>query len=126
MALSLQTTILANAISTADGGIPSGYTIPTTSHTFTDPETDDPSFTIAVSGNANSTASTGLTAVVTATASAVTTYVGSTLGLDTSGNTVNMIATIKKITRSVTGITSIFQPGTDNYTVKVDIKYEIA
>lgn len=127
MALSLETTIQASAIT--GRAFPSGYTAPATTHTFTDASvTETKTWTIAASGNTDaSTASTGLTAAV----SAVDTYCSGTyvptLGLDLT-NTIEMICTITRIRRELTGTetTNVGITGTDNYIINVSLQWEKA
>lgn len=121
MALTLETTINESAL--ADG-FPSGYTAPTTSITFTDTVEENETWTVAASGVTNATASTGLTALVSAIDTyASSTYVPNTLGLDTSGSNFNMIVTIRKVLRQISAV-SIFNAGTDQFSVSVNVKFE--
>lgn len=122
MALTLETTIITGAV---EGGFPSGYTAPSTSITFAGNEIEEnETWTVAASGVTNATASTGLTALVSAIDTyASGTYTPNVLGLDTTGSNFNMIVTIRKVIREVSAA-SIFNPGTDQFLVSVNVRFE--
>ena len=124
MALTLETTINSSALR---GGFPSGYTAPATTLTFTSPSSVSHEATVASAGISDaSTGSTGLTNLV----AAVDTYVSGTLipttwGIDVAGNTVNAIATIDLVRRG-NSQDDIFVTGTDQYSYRVIVQFEVS
>lgn len=128
MALDLETTT-----SLKTDNAPSGWTAPATTNTFTDAQEINFEYTVASSGISHAdTQSTGLTALVSAIDTWLTnTFIPTTLGIDVTGNTVTAIGTIKFVTRDNSGYTdnydpAIFVTGTDQYTVKGTLQWEIS
>jgi hypothetical protein len=117
MALVLETTVNTTTVT-----IPSGYTAPSTSNTFTDPSLVRDTYTMAASTVEHATPSTGLTNIVTAVNTYVSgTYVPTVLGLETTANTINAICTITAVSRN--NGSSIYS-NTDNIVVAFEMKWE--
>ena len=111
--------------------VPSGYTKPTVTISFSGtPNTASFETTIAATNTHASAASTGLTDVLTAFKTWLDgTYVGTNLGLDSSA-TIEGIADIISISRENSGFTSnvdvdnIFITGTDQLRIKFAFRWE--
>lgn len=80
--------------------LPSGHSLATAAVSIGTAENEpfQHKFTISASGIPNATSTTGATAFNTALVSALDTYVGTTLGIDTSGNTVSYRYQVTEIT----------------------------
>jgi len=121
MALDLETTTanLSNA--------PSGYTPPSTSHTFTDKNSVKDNYSVAITGLSGATSTAGITSVV----SAVDTYISGTfiptnLGIDVSGNTVDAICTIISISRGNNSDSIFLNEANDTFDISFTLDWEVS
>lgn len=129
MAIDLETTTDLAAAAT-----PSGYTDPATTNVLTDPREEPFTHIVAASATAHaSDAATGLTALVAAVdAWLESTFIPSTLGLESTVNTVTAIGTIKFIRRENSGYgidadaSGIHILGTDQFEVIGTLLWEIS
>lgn len=101
---------------------PDGYTKPTAAITLSDPSSESRLITLAASGIANATPSTGMGTLVT---SVKTEIDGTTLpafGVDSVGNNIDAQYTIMKVVRDHG---DHILSDTDNYLVNVRIEWEV-
>ena len=104
---------------------PAAYSVPATTITFSGTtHTATGSYSTAAPALDDSDPVAGITAVVAAVKTYVDgTFIPTSLGIDTTGNTVNAIITVTSVSRSHG--TSVYSD-TDNYVIGFSVEWEIS